>query len=50
MNWAVAIDFAFSALNFGLMIWSISRDSGAFAINLFAGVFCLCMGFVAWDK
>ena len=50
MNCVSALDFALSALNFGLMIWSISRDSLAFVINLAAGVFCLCMGIVALDK
>ena len=50
MNWVSALDFALSALNFGLMIWNISRGSWAFAINLVAGVFCLCMGIVALDK
>ena len=50
MNCVSALDFALSALNFGLMIWSISRDSLAFVINLAAGVFCLFMGIVALDK
>ena len=50
MNWVSALDFALSALNFGLMIWGISRDSWAFVISLAAGVFCLCMGIVALDK
>lgn len=47
MNWVSALDFALAALNFGLMIWSISRDSWAFVINLAAGVFCLGMGIAA---
>ena len=50
MNLVSALDFALSALNFGLMVWSISRDSWAFAINLAAGVFCFLMGIVALDK
>lgn len=50
MNWVSALDFALFALNFGLMIWSISRNSWAFVINLMDGVFCLCMGIVALDK
>ena len=50
MNLVSALDFALSALNFGLMVWSISRGSLAFAVNLAAGVFCLFMGIVALDK
>ena len=50
MNWLSALDFALSALNFGLMIWGISRGSWVFAINLVAGAFCLFMGLVALDK
>ena len=50
MNLVSALDFALSALNFGLMIRSISRGSLAFAINLAAGIFCLFMGIVALDK
>ena len=50
MNWVSALDFALSALNFGLMLWSISQDSWAFVINLAAGVFCLCMGIAALDN
>ena len=49
MNLVSALDFALSALNFGLMVWSISRDSLAFVINLAAGVFCLFMGMVALE-
>lgn len=49
MNLVSALDFALSALNFGLIVWSISRGSWAFATNLVAGVFCLCMGIVALD-
>ena len=44
------IDFALAALNFCLMIWSISNNSWAFAINLMAGIFCLLAGIVALDK
>ena len=47
MNCVSALDFAMSALNFGFMVWSISRGSWAFAINLAAGVFCLFMGIVS---
>jgi hypothetical protein len=50
MNLVSALDFALSALNFGLMIWSISQGGWAFAINLAAGVFCLFMGIVALDE
>ena len=50
MNCVSALDFALSALNFGLMIWSISLGSWAFAINLACGVYCLLMGIVALDK
>lgn len=50
MNWVSALDFALSALNFGLMIWSISNNSLAFAINLAAGIFCLLMGIIALEK
>ena len=50
MNFVSALNFTLSALNFGLMVWSISRGSWAFAINLAAGVFCLFVGIVALDK
>jgi hypothetical protein len=50
MNRESALDFALSALNFVLMIWSISQDSWAFAANLLAGVYCLLMGIVALDN
>ena len=50
MNLVSALDFALSALNFGLMVWNISQDCWAFAINLAAGVYCLLMGIVALDK
>ena len=50
MNLVSALDFALSALNFGLMIWNISQGGWAFAINLAAGVFCLFMGIVALDN
>ena len=50
MNLVSALNFTLSALNFGLMVWGISRRSWAFAINLAAGVFCLFIGIVALDK
>lgn len=50
MNWASALDFAFAALNFALMIWSILNNSWAFAINLAAAIFCLFMGIVSLNK
>ena len=49
MNLVSALNFTLSALNFGLMVWSISRGSWAFAINLAAGVFCLFMGMLALE-
>lgn len=50
MNWASAIDFTLAALNFCLMICSISNDSLVFIVNLLSGIFCLLMGFIAMDK
>lgn len=50
MSWVSAIDFALAALNFGLMIWSISQNSLAFVVSLAAGVFCLCMGIAALNN
>ena len=50
MNLASAIDFTLAALNFYLMVLSISNDSLVFITNLLAGIFCLLMGFIAMDK
>ena len=50
MNWVSALNFALSALNFVVMIWSISRGSWAFVINLVVGIFCLIMGIVSLNK
>ena len=50
MNWLSILDFAMAALNFCLMILSISNNSWVFSINLIAGIFCLLAGIMALDK
>lgn len=50
MNWLVAINWGTSALNLGVLIWSIQRGGNLWWLNLACCVFSFCMGLALWDK